>query len=130
MNERELRELDVRVHRALWPDDSIQVGEQYGRKVAPNEGIVRPIPYYTTDITAWEPVYALKPEWMWTFEQVTGDDGRRAWDVYVAAPVPGARCYRTYETPYIYEGEASGWAAVALGMARCVIARAAGRGEG
>lgn len=131
MNERELRELDIQVHKALWPNDRILKGEIYFREADGDKSCRSGfVPHYSTDIGAWDAVYALKPEWRWTFELVTDDEGQCAWDVYMAAPVIGAGHYRTYETPYIYEREASGWAAVALGMARCVIARAAGRGEG
>jgi hypothetical protein len=122
MNEQEMRELDVQVHRALYPGVTLAVR---GCGNIPTHwvdvGRMVEIPRYTTDIADWEPIYALRPEWRWTFELVTDDEGQCAWDVYMAAPVIGAGHYRTYETPYIYEREARGWAAVALGMSRCVL---------
>ncbi len=130
MDDNELREMDAKVHMALYPEWRIEKREwRHGidyRAILPGDGPNTwlkdiPLPWYTTDLADWEPIYALRPEWRWTFELVTDDEGQCAWDVYMAAPVIGAGHYRTYETPYIYEREARGWAAVALGMSRCVL---------
>jgi len=128
MNEAELRELDVQVHRALWPEDEVKPGKETwarrGHGKLPSFFVLKgykyvPVPHYTTDITAWEPVYALKPEWRW-FQQEEPDATR-----VVVHTCGEWEFFDVWVEPF----EATGLAAYALGRARCVIAWA-GRGEG
>lgn len=127
MNERELRELDIQVHEALYPNVTLAVR---GWGDIPTHwldvGRMVEIPRYTTDIGAWEPVYALKPEWWWDQDEHRDGAGGR----YVAVTM------RALVVPWwsfevcVYGRESTGLAAYALGRARCVIAWAEGRGEG
>ena len=53
------RELDVMVHRALWPDDTVVVSDfvqSYRRTIGENpySEVWSTIPFYSTDITAWD----------------------------------------------------------------------------
>ena len=119
-NEKETRELDVQVHRALYPGVTLAVR---GCGNIPTHwvdvGRMVEIPRYTTDITAWEPVYALKPEWRW-FQQEEPDATR-----VVVHTCGEWEFFDVWVEPF----EATGLAAYALGRARCVVAWAR-RGEG
>jgi hypothetical protein len=123
MNEQELREMDAKVHKALYPDD--MVNEQY---VAWRGGVswIGRVPHYSTDIGAWDAVYALHPEWRWLQSEVTGDG-------YVAVVTRLQDHALADESQFFVDNSeypTSGLDRLARGRARCVIAWAAGRGEG
>ena len=125
MDDNELREMDVKVHRALYPGHVVMLcpeidnhGESAWLWWENGKG-GWDVPHYTTDITAWEPVYALKPEWRW-FQQEEPDATR-----VVVHTCGEWEFFDVWVEPF----EATGLAAYALGRARCVIAWA-GRGEG
>lgn len=133
MNEKELRELDVQVHKVLWPNESIELGhdtwarDRSGR--LPSFFVTRggksvPVPHYSTDIGAWEPVCALMRDlWLWDTREFYGYvDVTLYYDIWREDPLPTV-------TNRVTCDEARGLAAYALGRARCVIAWA-GRGEG
>ena len=134
MNEEELRELDIQVHKALYPEWRIEKREwTHGidyRAILPGDGPNTwvkdiPLPWYSTDILDWEPVYKLKPEWWWDQDEHRDAAGGR----YVAVTL------RALVVPWwsfevcVYGRESTGIAAYALGRARCVIAWAEGREE-
>jgi hypothetical protein len=129
MDENELREMDVKVHKALYPGWRIEKREwTHGidyRAILPGDGPNTwlkdiPLPWYSTDIQDWEPVYALKPGWLWSINELVEC-------VWVTLRVMG----RPYDVVYstVATTEATGLAAYALGRARCVIAWAEGREE-
>lgn len=127
MNEEELRELDVQVHRALWPNDRILKGEIYFREADGDKSCRSGfVPHYSTDIGAWDAVCALHPEWRWLQSEVTGDG-------YVAVVTRLQDHARADESQFFVDNSeypTSGLDRLARGRARCVIAWAAGRGEG
>ena len=123
MDDNELREMDVKVHKALYPalEPELLDGYWYCRK--PGSFSMTRVPCYTTDLGAWEPVYALRPEWMWdTIEFYGHTDTVLFYDVWREDPLPSIEVNVPWD-------DARGLAAYALGRARCVIAWA-GRGEG
>lgn len=112
MDDNELREMDVKVHKALHP------GATFDTYIAPS-GKREPesyqdgfptgeVPHYSTDIGAWEPVYALKPEWRWT----QNEHDSAVW----VTLFPGDAFFAT-----VWPEDATGLAAYALGRARCVL---------
>ena len=119
MDDNELREMDVKVQHALYPEWRIEKREwkrgiDY-RAILPGDGPNTwlkdiPLPWYTTDIADWEPVYALKPGWMWRIKQAASC-------VWVSLTAGDVRI-----TEAVNAGDATWLAAWALGMARCVIA--------
>jgi hypothetical protein len=127
MSEAELRVLDGKVHEALYPGVTLAVR---GRGDIPTHwvdvGRMVEIQHYSTDIGAWEPVYALHPEWRWLQSEVTGDG-------YVAVVTRLQDHARADESQFFVDNSeypTSGLDRLARGRARCVIAWAAGRGEG
>jgi hypothetical protein len=104
MNEQELRELDAKV--LLYPNDRILGLALYDTPCACGF-----LPRYTTDIGAWESVYALKPEWRWS-----QDDGLGV--LTVLSTEPGVRPF----VSVVEDFDATGLAAYALGRSRCVLA--------
>jgi hypothetical protein len=134
MSEIELRELDARVHRVLYPGDDVSHILDFGPRLTyVGERVFRTssrrwmrLPHYSTDIGAWEPVYALHPEWRWLQSEVTGDG-------YVAVVTRLQDHARADESQFFVDNSeypTSGLDRLARGRARCVIAWAAGRGEG
>lgn len=125
MTEGELRELDAKVHLALYPGWRVEKrdgphGPHY-RAILPGDGPNTwlkdiPLPWYTTDIRDWEEVYALKPEWEWSH-----DDGLGVLTVLNTGP--GAKPVASV----VEDFDATGLAAYALGRARCVLAWAEGK---
>jgi hypothetical protein len=116
MDDNELREMDVKVHKALYPalEPELLDGYWYCRK--PGSFSMTRVPCYTTDLSAWEPVYALKPGWKWITTE--GSWGKGAGYVLVRLDYGGVwDCVEDVD-----ENEATGLAAYALGRARCVIA--------
>ena len=68
------RELDVMVHRALWPDDTVVVSDfvqSYRRTIGENpySEVWSTIPAYSTDITAWD---WSRDGWSWDREECLG----------------------------------------------------------
>lgn len=123
VGEQELRELDIQVHKALYPDD--QIGEKrdmkrhstdiwYTRSLK-THNLILPVPHYTTDLAAWD---AIRPEWMWELDELRNDKGERYVDTTLN--VPGSPYWRDFDAQ-VYEFEARGLAAYALGRARCVL---------
>jgi hypothetical protein len=134
MSEAELRELDVQVHKALYPDATyVKAGLNDGSALSYYVGYVDrgevvgyPLPRYSTDIGAWDAVCALHPEWRWLQSEVTGDG-------YVAVVTRLQDHARADESQFFVDNSeypTSGLDRLARGRARCVIAWAAGRGEG
>ena len=125
MDDNELREMDVKVHKALYPGWRIEKREwRHGidyRAILPGDGPNTwekdiPLPWYTTDLADWEPIYALKPEWMWdTIEFYGHTDTVLFYDVWREDPLPSIEVNVPWD-------DARGLAAYALGRARCVIA--------
>lgn len=81
------REMDARVHRALWPDDEVTlfVSEQdkvWGSSVArwhyERDGCIADVPHYTPDLMAWDGVL---PECRWVVDE-------RAYHVFVTLMIP------------------------------------------
>ena len=123
MNEIELRELDAQVHRALYPDDDVSHILNFGPRLTyvgdrvfrTNSRRWMRLPHYTTDIGAWEPIYALRPEWMWdTIEFYGHTDTVLFYDVWREDPLPSIEVNVPWD-------DARGLAAYALGRARCVL---------
>lgn len=127
MSEQELRELDIKVHRALYPEQRVVIQDgphgPYYRAVTPGDGPNTwvtdiPLPWYSTDIQDWEPVYAARPKWWWDQYEASIIDGERYVEVQL----------RAYDTPLsdatvrVYWHESTGLRAYALGRARCVVA--------
>lgn len=114
MDNNELREMDVKVHKALYPalEPELLDGYWYYRK--PGSFSMTRVPCYTTDLSTWEPVYQLKPEWEW--HQDEGVQNGVSVRLYVSN-----WAYPKYEC-FVYWHEVTGLAAYALGRARCVIA--------
>lgn len=126
MNEAELRALDVQVHKALYPGSAPEQIDGYWYARKPGSFSMDRVPHYSTDIGAWEPVYALHPEWRWLQSEVTGDG-------YVAVVTRLQDHARADESQFFVDNSeypTSGLDRLARGRARCVIAWAAGRGEG
>ena len=76
------RALDVMVHRALWPEDAIVVSDfvqSYRRTIGANpySEVWSTIPFYSTDITAWD---WTRIGWEWTAEEV---DASKEVDVFL-----------------------------------------------
>jgi hypothetical protein len=111
MDDNELREMDVKVHKALYPalEPELLDGYWYCRK--PGAFSMTRVPCYTTDLADWEPVYALKPGWAWSC--VEYDQGVL---VTLREPSAGAEIDAVVSRAY-----ATGLAAYALGRARCVL---------
>ena len=123
MDDKTLREMDVKVQHALYPEHRVELRERrdpYYLVIVPDPAspgkwmASNILPHYTTDIGAWEPVYALKPGWRWS-----QDEGVRA-GLWVRLH-EGFYIVPLYEG-FVYAHEATGLAAYALGRARCVIA--------
>ena len=122
MDDNELREMDAKVHMALYPEWRIEKREwRHGidyRAILPGDGPNTwlkdiPLPWYTTDLADWEPVYALKQGWTW--DHIEYGDGSYS-----------CLLHPSVSAMFIKQGvlatEATGLAAYALGRARCVIA--------
>lgn len=124
----ELRELDALVHRALYPDDDVSHILNFGPRLTyVKDRVFRTssrrwmrLPRYSTDIGAWDAVCALKPEWLWDQAEYLGES------VVVGLWWADGDCV----AEDVLVTDATGLAAYALGRARCVLAWAAGRGEG
>ena len=122
MDDKTLREMDVKVQHALYPEHRVELRERrdpYYLVIVPDPAspgawmASNILPHYTTDIGAWESVYALKPGWLWSINELVEC-------VWVTLRVMG----RPYDVVYstVATTEATGLAAYALGRARCVIA--------
>jgi hypothetical protein len=113
--------LDIRVHKALYPNDDVSQFLNFGPRFTYVKDYVfrassrrwTQVPNYSTDITAWDVVFKLKPEWEWHHDQgVHSGVSVRLYVSKFAVPV--------FEG-FVYWHEAAGLAAWALGMARCVV---------
>lgn len=118
-----LRELDARVHKALYPEDRIEKvesrfwGDDYKAIRVYEDGGMhwKIVPGYTRDILIWNAVCVERPSWVWTIQDpLPGDPNPRVRVTLTIGDTTYASRISTARARFLF--------AWALGMSECVLA--------